>query len=85
MKMNLAPYSKLIAALAGNVVAILLSYVATHWTGIATCSLVEGVQTCTAFGLSQAQITAGLMTVVNSAFVYFAPKNTPTAPPPSSS
>lgn len=76
--MNIAPYSKLIAALLGNLVAIFLAYAATRWTGFATCTLVDGAQACTAFGLSQAQITAGLMTAVNAAFVYLAPKNAST-------
>lgn len=70
-------YSKLIGALVGNVVAILLAYVATKWTGVAQCTIVDQVQTCTAFGFSQAQITAGLMTVVNTAFVWWFPPNKP--------
>lgn len=68
-------YSKLIGALLGNLVAILIAYAATKWTGIAECTLADGVQTCTAFGFSQAQITAGLMTLVNALFVYFFPAN----------
>jgi hypothetical protein len=71
----LGNYSKLIGAVVGNVVAIVLAWVATKWTGIATCAVVDGVQTCTALGLSQAQITAGLMAIINSAFVYFFPPN----------
>jgi hypothetical protein len=73
----MSQYSKLIGALVGNLVAILLAYIATKWTGVAECALVDQVQTCTAFGFSQAQITAGLMTVVNAAFVYLFPANKP--------
>lgn len=72
-------YSKLIGALVGNLVAVLLAFVATRWTGVAECTVVDEVQTCTAFGFSQTQITAALMTAVNAAFVYFFPANKPPA------
>lgn len=68
-------YSKLIGALVGNVVAIAVAYLATSVPGVASCTTVEGVETCVAFGFSQAQITAFLMTVVNSVFVYMFPPN----------
>lgn len=71
-------YSKLYGALVGNIVAIALAYAATKWTGVAACSVADGVQTCTAFGFSQAQITAGLMILVNAAAVYAFPANKPT-------
>lgn len=78
-------YNKLIAALVGNVVAIGLAFAATRAPGIAQCVPVteaidpNGVfeQVCSVAGFSQAQITGGLMFVINSAFVYFFPPNRP--------
>lgn len=74
----MARYSKLIAALLGNAVAILLAYLATNWPAIATCGVVDGVEACNVLGFSQAQITAALMLAVNSLAVYAAPKNSNT-------
>lgn len=68
-------YSKLIAAVIGNLVAILLVYLASK--GVAQCTVLNGDEVCTMFGMSNAEITAIVMTIFNSAFVYFAPKNTP--------
>lgn len=71
-------YSKLIGALVGNVVAILIAYVAANWPQIATCSMVDGVEACTILGtISQAELTAGLMALFNSLFVYAFPPNKP--------
>lgn len=68
-------YSKLIGALVGNVVAIGLVYLATSFPGVAQCVEVGGVQSCTAFGFTDTQITMGAMLVFNSVFVYFFPPN----------
>jgi len=72
-------YNKLIGALVGNLVAILLAWLAVQFPGIAECTPVTGqeFEACTALGFSQAQLTGGLMLVVNSAFVYLFPANRP--------
>lgn len=78
-------YSKLIGAIAGNIVAILLAWLAVQFPGIAECTAVptdalqaaDYDQLCTVFGFTQAQVTGGLMLVINSAFVYFFPPNKP--------
>lgn len=83
--MNLQRYSKLIAAIAGNVVAIGLAWIAVQFPGVADCVAVPADalqaadfdQVCTVLGFSQAQITGGLMFAVNTAFVYFFPPNKP--------
>ncbi len=63
-------YSKLIAALLGNVVALVLAWAATK--GIGACTP-DGV--CTVLGLSQLEITAALVLLVNAVFVHQAPAN----------
>jgi len=71
-------YSKLIGAIVGNLVAIVLAYIATNWPAIATCNLVDGVEACTILGtISQAEMTAWMMALFNSAFVYAFPANKP--------
>lgn len=70
----LGNYSKLIAAILGNLIAILLVYLGTK--GVAECSVAaDGTQACTVFGFTTAQITAAALAVVNTAFVYFFPAN----------
>ncbi len=78
--MELGRYSKLIGAVLGNVVAILLAWLATQsWSG-ATCTIgPDGTDACVLFGFTQAQITAALMTAVNAIFVYAFPANKPPA------
>ncbi|QIG66833.1 hypothetical protein EVB41_003 [Rhizobium phage RHph_TM3_14A] len=76
----LGSYSKIIGALLGNVIAILLVWLGSK--GLATC--VPGPtpdvdQVCTIGGFTTAQITAAVMTVFNMAFVYFFPANKPAA------
>lgn len=73
-------YSKLFGALAGNLVAILLAWMAIQFPSIATCSVgadPAAGELCSVLGFDQAQITAALMVVFNSAFVYFFPPNKP--------
>lgn len=78
--MDLGRYSKLIAAIVGNVVAIALAWMAVQFPAIAECSIgPEGTDACTVAGFTQAQITAALMMLVNSAFVYWFPPNKPPA------
>lgn len=85
MEKGMSKYSKLIAAILGNVigmgVAVLFGWFATM--GLATCvpdpaNLPQ--ELCTVAGYSQTQITAVLMgiimTYLNAQFVYSAPKNT---------
>lgn len=82
--MDLKRYSKLIAALAGNGVAIIVAWAAVQFPAIAECvpaptaiatDAVEEV--CTVLGFSQVQITAALMIIVNAIFVERSPKNAP--------
>ena len=74
-------YSKLIGALAGNIVAIALAWLAVQFPAIATCTIgPDGTDACTLFGtFTQAQITGFLMLIFNSAFVYMFPANKPPA------
>lgn len=81
--MNLQRYSKLIGAVAGNIVAILLAWLAVQFPGLAECTTVAADalqaadfdQVCTVLGFSQAQITGALMLGVNTLFVYAFPAN----------
>lgn len=74
--MDLGRYSKLIGALIGNAVAILLAWLAVRFPAIATCAVgPDGTDACTVFNFTQAQITAFLMGGFNTAFVYFFPAN----------
>lgn len=76
--MDLGRYSKLIGALVGNVVAILLAWLAVQFPSIATCVIgPDGTDACTVFGFTQAQITGGLMLLFNTALVYAFPANKP--------
>lgn len=68
-------YSKLVGALAGNAVGLVLVYAATR--GYGDCTQVNGEQACTLLGFNQAQITGAVLACVNSAFVYFFPANKP--------
>lgn len=78
--MDLGRYSKLIGALAGNVVAIAIAWLALQFPAIAECKPgPDGTEACAVFGYNQAQITAALMTAFNAAFVYFFPPNRPPA------
>lgn len=84
--MNLQRYSKLIGALAGNGVAILVAWMAVQFPSIAECAPVPpSIDTgtvdeiCTVLGFDQTQITAALMMLFNSAFVYWFPPNKPPA------
>lgn len=76
----LGSYSKLIGALLGNVVAVLIVWLGTK--GLATCvagATPDADQVCTIAGFSSAQITAAAMLVFNSVFVYLFPANKPPA------
>lgn len=78
--MDLGRYSKLIGGLVGNIVAITLAWLSTHFPGVAECTIgPEGTDACTVFGFTQAQITAALMTAFNLIFVYVFPANKPPA------
>lgn len=73
-------YSKVIAAIAGNVVAIALAWLALQFPAIAECRVgPDGTDACTILGVTQAQITGALMLLVNTYFVYQAPANDPPA------
>lgn len=73
-------YSKLIAAVLGNVIAIIIAYLAGK--GLATCvpgATLDAEQVCSVAGFTTGQITTGLMVIVNAGFVYFFPANKPPA------
>lgn len=75
----LGNYSKLIAAVVGNAIAILIVYLGTKGTATCTPPLTpDGDQLCTVFGFTTAQITGAVLAVINTAFVYFFPANKPT-------
>lgn len=79
----MAKYSKLIAGIAGNLLAILIAYLAVQWPAVAQCAPPPGAladtldQVCTVLGFSQTQITAGLMVLVNAIFIERSPANAP--------
>lgn len=78
--MDLGPYSKLIGALVGNVVAIAVAWLAVQFPAMAECTIgPDGTDACTVLGFTQAQITAALMTAFNMIFVYSFPANRPPA------
>jgi hypothetical protein len=78
--MDLGRYSKLIGALVGNLVAILVAWLAVQFPAIAECAIgPDGTDACTVAGFTQAQITAALMMAVNAVFVYAFPANKPPA------
>lgn len=67
----MSTYSKLIAALLGNVVAIVMVYFASR--GLGSCDFSGN---CTLFGFTTAQIQGAITIVVTSIFVHQAPANT---------
>lgn len=76
----LGSYSKLIAALLGNALAIAVAYLASK--GLATCvpaPTPDLDQVCSVAGFTTGQITAALMMIVNAIFVYVFPANKPAA------
>lgn len=70
----MARYSKLIAGIFGNSVALVLAYLATQWPAIAECTAAD---VCTVLGFSDVQITAALMLVVNAVFIERSRANAP--------
>jgi len=80
MNMNFGRYSKLIGALAGNAVGVVLVWLAFKFPSIATCAPGPDLtEACTALGFTQAQITAAVLSAFNAAFVYAFPANQPAA------
>lgn len=68
-------YNKAIAAIVGNIVAILLVYFGSKGLAQCTVATADVDSVCTVFGFSSSQITGGVMFVVNTAFVFLSPKN----------
>lgn len=69
-------YSKLIGSLVGSIVAFVLAYLAVK--GLATCTPgPDGTQACVIWGISDSQITGGIVSLISAVFVYFAPRNNP--------
>lgn len=66
----MATYSKLIAALLGNVIAIVMVYGATK--GFGSCDLMGN---CSLLGFTTTQIQGAAVLLVNSIFVHQAPAN----------
>ena len=83
--MKLGNYSKLIAGILGNVVAIAIAYAATSFPAVAECvpapaAVAEAAEEiCTLMGFTQTQITVALMVIVNAIFIERAPANKPPA------
>ena len=78
--MDFGRYSKLIGAIVGNIVAIFLAWAAVQFPSIAECRMgPDMTDACTIAGFTQAQITAALMALFNSVFVYAFPANKPPA------
>lgn len=76
--MNFGPYSKLIGAFLGNLIAIIVVYLASQ--GLATCKPAlqpDLEQVCSVAGYTTGQITSAVMFVLNLAAVYIFPKNIP--------
>lgn len=73
--MDLSRYSKVIAAVVGNLVGAALVW-ASFKTPMAQCGLVEAKQVCTLLGMGEGEITAIVLMIVNGLFVGFGPKNT---------
>jgi hypothetical protein len=69
-------YSKLIGSIVGSLVAMLLAWLAVK--GLATCTAgPDGTEACSIWGISDAQITGALVTVISAALVWAFPKNQP--------
>ena len=66
-------YAKLVGAIAGNLVGILIVWLATQ--GLAECTAIDIVETCSVLGFTQPQVTAAVLAAFNTAFVYFFPPN----------
>ena len=72
----LGNYSKLIGSIVGSIVGMVLAWLAVK--GFATCTAgPDGTDACSILGISDAQITAAIVLVVNGAFVWAFPKNKP--------
>jgi hypothetical protein len=75
---QLGRYSKLVAVVAGNVIAIFLAWLAVQFPQIAQCVVgPDGTDACTILGFTQAQITGALMSLITTFFVYQSPANDP--------
>lgn len=71
-------YNKLIGALVGNLVGIILIYLSVKIPGIAQCTAApDGTQACTVLGMSQTAVNTALLALLNSFFVWRAKPNAP--------
>lgn len=67
-------YSKLIGGIVGSLVGMLFAYLAVK--GLATCVPgPDGTQACSLWGISDSQITAGVVALVANLLVWAFPKN----------
>jgi hypothetical protein len=73
-------YSKLIGAVLGNLVGIVVVYLAAK--GLATCAPApqpDLEEVCSVMGLTTGEITNYVMVAINALFVYAFPANKPNA------
>lgn len=75
--MDFSRYNKLIAGLLGNLLPIVLVWLATK-TPMAQCALVDGKQACTLLGMGVGELTITLMAIFNAIFLALGPKNSVT-------
>ena len=71
----MAKYSKLIAAIIAPLVGFLMAFLAAK--GFGECSLVNGEEICSVFGISQEVVTGAIISVLTALGVYAAPANAP--------
>lgn len=76
----LGSYSKLIGAILGNLLAILIVWLGTK--GLASCTAgptPDADQVCTVMGMTSTELTTYAMVAVNALFVWAFPANKPAA------
>lgn len=66
-------YSKFFGSVIGGFVGMFVAWMASM--GMATCTDVSIIETCTVFGLSTAQITTSLTLIFGALGTYIAPAN----------
>lgn len=71
----MAKFSKLWGMIGGSLIGMIFSALAVY--GVANCTDVNDVSTCTVIGLGASQITAVLTTIFGALGTFLAPKNAP--------
>lgn len=67
--MNLSSYNKLIAGIVGNLVGVIIVWLAFKFPSIASCSVMGDPDTCTVIGFTYIQAQAAVMMIVNGIFI----------------